>query len=73
MGTKTISITDEAYDRLFRRKKGNESFSEVICRLTNKSSILAFAGILSDSEGEKLERAIKEGRKTSRQRKIEAI
>lgn len=34
MGTKTISIKDEAYERLAARKGEGESFSDVILRLT---------------------------------------
>ncbi|MEK6941472.1 MAG: antitoxin VapB family protein, partial [archaeon] len=36
MSTKTISVTDEAYGRLYNKKKEKESFSEVILRLTGK-------------------------------------
>ncbi len=34
MGTKTISILDEAYDALKREKEKSESFSDVILRLS---------------------------------------
>ena len=34
MGTKTISIKDDAYERLKRHKRDNESFSDVVMRLT---------------------------------------
>jgi predicted CopG family antitoxin len=36
MGTKTISIKDDAYDRLKRHKRGDESFSDVVMRLTDR-------------------------------------
>lgn len=34
MGTKTISITEEAYERLKAYKRDDESFSDVVNRLT---------------------------------------
>jgi len=34
LGFKTITITEEAYKMLTSEKKGDESFSEVIKRLT---------------------------------------
>ncbi len=62
MGTKTITITDEAYRKLKGEKLEGESFSEVIKRLTNKSRIdlREFAGMWKDFD---VEPVIKEGRK----------
>jgi predicted CopG family antitoxin len=37
MATKTISITEEAYEALQREKKGKESFTDTILRITKKS------------------------------------
>lgn len=68
MATKTISITEEAYARLFNRKGNNESFSEVINRITNKVNLLEFAGILNEKEGKKLEENIRKSRLLSRRR-----
>ncbi|HZY93720.1 MAG TPA: antitoxin VapB family protein [Candidatus Bathyarchaeia archaeon] len=45
MGVKTITITEEAYRLLAREKTGDESFSQVIKRLTNER------GSLRDSLG----------------------
>ena len=45
MGTKTISIMDDAYEILVRNKHNNESFSDVIRRSFKKTSnIMDFAG-----------------------------
>ena len=67
MATKTISITEEAYERLKTKKVKNESFTDVINRITGRRSIMELAGILSKEEGEKLEKYIKDRRKASRE------
>ncbi len=41
MGTKTISITDEAYAALMREKMDKESFTETIIRVTKKAGKIA--------------------------------
>ena len=41
MGTKTISITHEAYEALVREKVNKESFTETILRITKKSGKIA--------------------------------
>jgi predicted CopG family antitoxin len=68
MATKTISITEEACSRLKARKENNESFSEVINKITNKVNILDFAGILSKKEVGVIDKNIKESRLRSRRR-----
>jgi len=35
MGTKNISLTEEAYERLKERKESGESFTDVVLRLTS--------------------------------------
>jgi predicted CopG family antitoxin len=40
MGSKNISITDEAYEALTRERRKGESFTEAILRLTRKSGRL---------------------------------
>ena len=47
MATKTISITEDAYERLNSIKYNNESFSEVIKRVTSQISLIKLAGLLS--------------------------
>jgi len=41
MGTKTISITEEAYEALLREKINKESFTDIILRITKKSGKIA--------------------------------
>ena len=68
MGTKNISISEEAYERLAALKKPNESFTEVVNRLTKKRSILELVGTLTEKEGEEIRRNIKELREASSKR-----
>lgn len=61
MGTKTITISLEAYNALLRLKKPGESFSEVILRLAKKNrDIMDLAGAWGDVSSEKLSETLKE-------------
>ena len=62
MGSKNISISDEAYLRLSELKLKNESFTELIYRLTNKTNVLDLKGIISEDEGKSLEKNIRDSR-----------
>lgn len=64
MGYKTISLSDEAYKRLLERKKGNESFSDVVLRLTGNKTLRDFVGILTEDSCSKLEVALAKFRET---------
>lgn len=69
MGTKTISITDEVYERLKALKGPSESFSDELRRLTSRRSIWDFAGawnLVSDAEAKKIKGNIKALRKGTR-------
>ena len=68
MAIKTITITEEAYERLKAKKEKNESFTDVINRMTGKRNIMEFAGILSDEDAEKIKEHIKKRRQASRER-----
>lgn len=68
MATKTISLDEEAYERLKARKKEGESFSETVKRLAGERSWNEVIGILSENEAADLEAAIEEGRTKSRER-----
>lgn len=68
MATKTISLDEEAYDRLKDRKREGESFSDVVKRLAGERSWSEVAGILDEEEADALEATIEEGRSRSRRR-----
>lgn len=65
MATKTLSITEEAYNRLKVLKNNKESFSDIIMRVTNKNrkSVSELYGLFPKKEADELERNIKEIRK----------
>ncbi len=63
MAVKTITITEDAYTHLASLKETNESFSDVVCRITGKSSLLELAGILTKKETEEIKSAIKHTRR----------
>ncbi len=68
MATKTISLDEEAYERLKAHKREGESFSSVVKRLAGERSWSEVAGVLSESEADELEDHIQKGRKRSRKR-----
>jgi len=77
MGTKTISIMDDAYEILARQKKPNESFSEEIRRLVpKKGNIMECAGLwadISDEQAKQMEEAIKKSRQYTRKHVMEKL
>lgn len=68
MPTKTISLDEEAYERLKAHKGEGESFSEVVKRLAGERSWNEVVGILGEEEADDLENAIEAGRVKSRER-----
>lgn len=66
MATKNISITEEAYRRLFCLKKKNESFSEIIIKITGKTNLRDFFGTLSKENASELENNINKRRKENK-------
>lgn len=65
MPTKNISITKEAYDALQREKRVNESFTETILRLTQRTGKLSDSfgawRDMTDAEEAKFERELSKG------------
>jgi len=68
MGTKTISIMEDAYEILEKKKQGNESFSQVIRRLARGEDVMQFAGSwkkVSAKELDYMKRDIQKWRRAS--------
>lgn len=68
MATKTISLDEEAYERLKAHKREGESFSDVVKRIAGERSWTEVAGTLSENEAEQLEAVVEDGRERSRKR-----
>lgn len=52
MATKTITVTEDAYERLRAHKRDDESFTETILRLTGDDrDVLSGFGAMADVDG----------------------
>jgi len=63
MTTKTITITENAYEALRGLKAERESFSETILRVAKRKPLSHFFGALSKESGERLEKEVERARK----------
>ena len=76
MATKTITVTEDAYEALKSAKAPRESFSKTLLRITRRKPLSSFYGNLSKESGKKLEKAIMENRerhKAARRNRIKRI
>jgi len=53
MGTRSIRLEEDVYERIKAHKRDDETFSEAIDRLTNDYSLLDFAGGYSEEDAER--------------------
>jgi len=60
--SKSIRLSEEAYERLAAHKGEDETFSDVVLRLAGERSLLDIAGVLSDDEADELRDAVEERR-----------
>ena len=60
MTTKTITVTEDAYEALKGMKEEGESFSEAIRRISGKRCLREFVGAISSESAEKLKKSIAE-------------
>ncbi|WP_299265423.1 antitoxin VapB family protein [Halorientalis sp.] len=58
MGTKTIRLDEDVYDRVRAEKRDDETFSEAIDRLIGGPSLLELTGILSPEEADEFREVI---------------
>lgn len=54
MPTRTVNLSEEAYDRLKALKREGESFSEVVNRITGKHALRDLVGVLDPEAAERL-------------------
>lgn len=64
MGTKTIGLREDVYERLKARKRDDESFTDLVDRLLEESTAdwREGFGTLSENEAVDLERVVEESR-----------
>lgn len=68
MGFKNISISDEVYDLLKKRKNHDESFSEEIFRLLGQCKVSDLGRIITDEEAREWEKGVKKVRESAKVR-----
>ncbi len=72
--TKLVSLSNEAYQTLLKRKSKKMSFSDAIMLLSKgKGDIMKFAGVLKDVDVSEWKRQIARDRKKNYGRKIKEI
>ncbi len=67
MGTKTIGLREDVYERLKARKRDDESFTDLIDRLIDETSVdwRETFGSLSSEEANELEQAVVRSREST--------
>jgi predicted CopG family antitoxin len=60
--SKSIRLSEAAYERLAAHKGEDETFSDVVLRLAGERSLLELAGVLDDEEADALREAVAERR-----------
>lgn len=70
--SKSVRLSDEAYERLVAHRRDDETLSEVVLRLTGERSLSEPAGVLTDEQADAIENAIEE-RRERRRGQLEAV
>lgn len=73
MGTKTIRLDDDVYERLAAHKRDDETYSEVVDRLLGGGSLLDLTGIYTKADVDEIEEALAEKEERDRRRRRDAV
>ena len=76
MGTKTISLADDAYEKLKAEKREGESFSDVVRRLAGGVTLAEYHGVLDADTADELEEIVerrREERDGTHRERVEGI
>ena len=68
MSTKTISISEEAYNLLKNIKEEKESFTDAIIKVAKKDPLSKLVGVLTKNEATELRRNIRRTREKTEER-----
>ncbi|MFA5861761.1 MAG: antitoxin VapB family protein [Candidatus Thermoplasmatota archaeon] len=63
--TRTVGLSDDAYDRLLAVKTESESFSDVVRRLTGAGALRALARTMPANTAEHYREAVQKGRQNA--------
>lgn len=73
MPSRTVNLSDEAYDLLASLKQDRESFSDVVKRIAGERSLYDVVGALDEDQARKLETRIQDGRERAKRRRARQL
>ena len=73
MGTKSVRLNEEVYERIVAHKRDDETFLEAIGRLTSDYSLLAFAGGSAADEADRHRELLADAEATARKNRRERL
>lgn len=73
MGTRTISLADDAYEALLAMRRPGESFSDVVRRLTRTRSLTELGEAMDREGADALAEAVEENRRERIARRREEL
>lgn len=73
MPSRTIQVTDEAYELLASLKRDRESFTDVVRRLAGEHTLFDIVGVLDEDQARRMEQRVEQGRERSRKRRAKQL